>query len=102
MIVWEAALESLQAVNEALRGAWLPPSVRDDVRARLQLIEETLRLSRQLAADYRPVHSSEIVEGLGLSREQQLAVQMRVAQAFAQGCVVPSGHVRDGDGRIVE
>lgn len=93
----KSTLTSLQKVNEVLKNKFIPPDVRENIRARLQQIEQMLKASsKQLSSNFKPVHSTDIVKGLGLDRAQKLIVEGRVAQALAHGGTAPTGPAANG------
>lgn len=97
IVLPKATLDSLNKINTVLKEKFIPPDVRENIRARLQQIEETLKTSsKKLASNYKPVHSTDVVKGLGLDRAQKLAVESRVSQALAHGGMAPTGGAAAG------
>jgi hypothetical protein len=93
----KTTLTSLEKINAVLKNKFIPTDVRENIRARLQQIEQMLKAStKTLASNYKPVHSTDIVKGLGLDRTQKLAVEQRVSQALAHGGTKPTGPAAQG------
>lgn len=93
----KTTLDSLNKVNEVLKNKFIPPDVRQNIEARLAQIEETLKASaKRLGSNYKPVHSTDIVKGLGLDRAEKLTIESRVSQALAHGGMAPSAGAAAG------
>lgn len=93
----KAQLSSLQKINDVLSLALkehvkLNADVRGNLSNRLKQINDSLKQGgKGFASNYVAVHSSDLVKGLGLTREQKLAAEQRIAQAAAHHMMRPSG-----------
>ncbi len=91
----EATKTSLDKINQVLKEKFLPPDVKDNIRARLQEIQQTLAGGlqglRATSNNFVAASSEKMTAGLGLSQTQRVALEQRISQVGAHGGMVPAG-----------